>query len=131
MMYHFMFGFLGASVAASAASGAFVSTASAAFASTCSLLSLILFSSISRFGALRLTTFSIADELPRYQRAESPIQTAADDAIHDPEISGEDEDRNDDDCGRRLNFFARRRCHLAHLVPDITEEAPGAARQAL
>src|ERR1700733_2653110 len=59
------------------------------------------------------------------------LDRAAEDGVHQPEVRGEDEDRNEDGDGRRLYLFARRADDFTHLAADVLEEGDEASRGSL
>ena len=56
------------------------------------------------------------------QTVQQSFDCPADDIVHQPEVRGEDEDGDEDDHRRRLNFGARRGDHLAHFAAHVLEE---------
>src|ERR1700751_3388378 len=112
MMYHFMFGLRGASVAGFAPwepSGSPEPSALAFFSSSC----------IREFIS---QTFCANAFLAVPQRAEDEVDAPPDHEVHQPEIEAKDEDRDNHDNGSRLHFLQRRRGDLLHLHAHVVVE---------
>src|SRR6266481_3702629 len=114
MMYHFMFGFRGASVAASPPAGAADASGSPGLPALSFFSSSCIRGFISQTFCSRLLAVS--------QRAKHEIDAAANHKIHQPEIDAENEDRDDHHDGRRLHFLQRRRGDLLHLHAHVVVE---------
>src|SRR5579872_1037442 len=125
MMYHFMFGFFGASMlavpSAAAAWGSLVALVATSFFSSSCIFKLLLPSPDSRRSRLRFPL--VNPEITEHCR-----NGVLDDEVDDPEVQREDEYRNDDDGSRRANFFQRRCRHLAHLRAHFVIERPNFLR---
>src|SRR5579864_7945459 len=112
MMYHFMFGLRGASVAGFAPwepSGSPEPPALAFLSSSC----------IREF----ISQTFCANALAVSKGAEDEVDAAPDHEVHQPEIKAEDEDRDDYDNGGGLHFLQRWRGDLLHLHAHIVVEA--------
>jgi hypothetical protein len=117
-MYHFMFGFLGASIPdAAAPSVVSVALPEATCASVFSASCIFVFTEFSRLQ--RLAVCEVAQQL---------IYALSNQRVHRPEIRAEQKHSNNDYCGSGLHFLEGRRSHLFHFGPNIVVEAPGPLR---
>src|SRR5215467_1669 len=110
MMYHFMFGLRGASVAvavASAEGGAIVSPLCASFFGSSNIIY------VASSGRSRLVSS---------EKAKQRRYAFVDDEIDNPKVRGEDEYGDDDHRGRPANFLPARRRHLAHFGAHVVVE---------
>src|SRR5579872_2725232 len=129
MMYHFMFGLRGASVAVVAPSAGAACPASAPavdsfFSSSCIVNISSRPARVIRAGFSRLVLMS-PEEVKQGRHA------LLDEEINHPKIEREDCDRNNDNGGRRAHFFPRRRGDLAHFRAHVGVERLDAFRPGL
>src|SRR5215831_12350668 len=110
MMYHFIFGLRGASVAVAVPSeggGAFS-------APVC----------VSFFGSSNISNnFSRRSDLVNPEVAKQSRHGLIDDEIDDPKVRGEDEHGDNDHRRRTAHFFPRGRRDLAHLSAHVVVKA--------
>src|SRR5438270_3206508 len=121
MMYHFIFGFTGGAAAApSAPSAAPFAAASACTPSICSFFSL----SVS----VIILAMIFGSRLCVPRPLEDVIDHVTEDAIHQVEVQGKEEDGDDDDGGSGTHFLRCRSRHFAHLGANVSEKIAGAPR---